>query len=185
MDISSEQAHDVRFRAAELEDIPALQTLIELSVRSLSREDYTERQIEAALRSAWGVDTQLIRDRSYFAGAHAGQLVACGGWSFRRTLFGSDAQHDREPETLDPACEAARVRAFFIHPDWARRGLARKLLERCESEARARGFRRAALVATLLGERLYRACGYISEGARSYPLPDDESILFVPMHKPL
>lgn len=176
---------DVAFRCAVLADVFALKELIELSARALSRDDYTPRQIEAALRSAWGVDTQLIRDQSYFVGEHAGQFVACGGWSFRRTLFGSDAQHDREPELLDPASDAARVRAFFVHPQWARRGLGRTLLALCESEARARGFRTAALVATLPGERLYRAHGYVSEGARSYPLPDGESILFVPMHKRL
>lgn len=183
--MSSEHDAEVTFRDAELDDVPALQQLIERSARALARDDYTERQIDAALRSAWGVDTQLIRDRTYFAGEHAGQLVACGGWSFRRTLFGGDAQHDRQPQALDPAHEAARVRAFFVHPDWARRGLGRRLLERCESEARSRGFHTAALLATLPGERLYRAYGYVSEGARSYPLPDGESILFVPMHKAL
>jgi GNAT superfamily N-acetyltransferase len=175
----------VEFRKARLSDVDGLKQLIEISARELSRQDYSTAQIDAALRSAWGVDTQLIRDQSYFVGEHAGRFVACGGWSWRKTLFGGDAQHDRQPESLDPACDAARVRAFFVHPDWSRRGLGRTLLELCEAEARARGFRTAQLVATLPGERLYRAYGYIGEGARSYPLPDSQTILFVPMHKPL
>jgi GNAT superfamily N-acetyltransferase len=176
-------AMDSEFREARLDDVPRLQALIEVSARALSRLDYSPAQIEAALRSAWGVDTQLIRDQSYFVAERAGELVACGGWSWRRTLFGGDGQQGREPEALDRACDAARVRAFFVHPDWARRGLGRLLLELCEREARERGFRSAQLVATLPGERLYRACGYVSEGARSYPLPDDQSIVFVPMRK--
>ncbi|HKU40167.1 MAG TPA: GNAT family N-acetyltransferase [Polyangiales bacterium] len=160
-----------------------MQALIERSARALSRDDYSDEQIEAALGGAWGVDSQLIRDRSYFIGEHAQRAVACGGWSWRKTLFGGDAQLGREPETLDPRQEAARIRAFFVDPEWARIGLGRVLLELCEREARAAGFSSAALVATLPGERLYAACGYQSEGARSYPLGEGKSIVFVPMRK--
>lgn len=175
----------VRFRVATLDDVPVLRGLIERSARALSRDDYTLEQIEAALGGAWGVDSQLIRDRSYYVGEHEQRAVACGGWSWRKTLFGGDAQLGREPETLDPRCEAARIRAFFVDPDWARLGLGRALLELCEREARASGYTSAALVATLPGERLYAACGYESEGARSYPLGNGSSIVFVPMRKSL
>ncbi len=173
----------VAFRTATLADVPALRGLIAESARALAASDYTERQIEAALASAWGVDTQLIHDGTYFAGESGGQLVACGGWSWRQTLFGGDAQAGRTPAALDPSRDAARVRAFFVHPLWSRRGLGRALLARCEEAARAAGFRAAELVATLPGERLYRAHGYVSQGARDYPLPDGQTITFVPMRK--
>ena len=125
-----------RFRTAAPADIPAIEHLISLSARGLSQGDYSDEQIDAALGSALGVDSQLISDRTYYVAEAADALVACGGWSWRKTLFGSD-QGDRQPEPLDPASEAARIRAFFVHPDWARRGLGRLLLARCESEARA------------------------------------------------
>lgn len=173
----------MHFRKATLADVPALRALIALSARALSSDDYTLEQIEAALGGAWGVDTQLIEDGCYFVAEHGGAPVVCGGWSWRKTLFGGDAQAGRQADALDPAHEAARIRAFFVHPDWARRGLGRQLLELCEREARAAGFKSAALVATLPGERLYRACGYASQGPRDYPLGEGRSIVFVPMHK--
>jgi GNAT superfamily N-acetyltransferase len=173
------------FRTATRQDVPGLRSLIELSARALSRDDYSSEQIEGALRGAWGVDTQLIDDGSYFVGEHERGMVACGGWSYRKTLFGGDAQLGREAETLDPARDAARIRAFFVHPDHARQGLGRALLDLCERAAIARGFRAAELVATAPGERLYRACGYASDGPRSYPLPDGNNIVFVPMRKSL
>jgi GNAT superfamily N-acetyltransferase len=176
-------ASQVEFRKALLADIPALRIVIALSARALSRGDYTESQIEAALRFAWGVDTQLIRDQTYFAGVCKGVIMACGGWSFRKTLFGSDDRKERDPEMLDPAHDGARIRAFFVHPQWARQGLGRQLLALCETEARARGFTKAQLIATLPGERFYGTEGYESEGARDYPMPDGESIQFVPMQK--
>jgi GNAT superfamily N-acetyltransferase len=174
---------DVAFRKAGLGDIPALRALIELSARALGRDDYSSEQIEAALAGAWGVDTQLIHDGCYFVGENAGVAVACGGWSWRKTLFGGDTQVGRQSEALDPAHDAARIRAFFVHPQWARRGLGRALLELCEREVRAAGFASAALVATLPGERLYRACGYTSEGQQRYPLGQGRDIVFVPMRK--
>lgn len=176
----------VQLRPATLADVPALRLLIAASVRGLSRADYSEAQIEAALRSAFGVDTQLIRDGTYFvAEATPAEPVACGGWSFRRTLYGGDDQPGREADALDPACEPARIRAFFVHPAWARRGLARAVLARCEDEARARGFTAAALLATLPGLPLYRALGYVAADPREYPLPDGGTITFVPMHRSL
>jgi GNAT superfamily N-acetyltransferase len=172
-----------RFRAASVEDIPAISRLIALSARSLSREDYSENQIEAALGTALGVDSLLIADATYFLAEVDGALVACGGWSRRKTLFGSDAECGRHPELLDPTRDAARIRAFFVHPDWARRGLGRTTLELCESEARRNGFTSAELMATLPGVRLYRSCGYASRAAIEHTLPGGMSIQFVPMRK--
>lgn len=170
-------------RLATLDDVPAITVVIALSARGLCVGDYTAAQVEAALGGAWGCDTQLIRDGTYFVFAEGARLVACGGWSWRRTLFGSDAQPGRVPESLDPERDAARIRAFFVHPDWGRRGLGRALLARCEAEATLHGFRAAELMATLPGVRLYRACGYVGEERVEYPLPGGEVIAFVPMRK--
>jgi N-acetylglutamate synthase-like GNAT family acetyltransferase len=171
-------------RPATISDIPALKELIAASARELARDDYSSEQIEAALGSAWGVDTQLIHDGTYFAVERPGDgIVACGGWSYRRTLFGSDAQTGREAAVLDPETEAARIRAFFVRPDWARRGVGKALLEKCEAEARRHGFKSATLVATLPGQRLYRKLGYIGETRTEYPLANGLSISFVPMTK--
>jgi GNAT superfamily N-acetyltransferase len=175
----------VRFRRAFVADVPAIEHLIALATRSLSRGDYSEAQIEAALGTALGVDSQLIRDGTYFLAEADGTLVACGGWSWRKTLFGSDGQSDRQPESLDPIRDAARIRAFFVHPDWARRGLGRATLELCEHEARGRGFTSAELMATLPGERLYRTCGYVSHDPIQHTLPGGLAIQFVPMRKHL
>jgi GNAT superfamily N-acetyltransferase len=172
-------------RTARLDDIPLLQRLIAASSRGLARADYSDAQIEAALLGAWAVDSQLIRDGTYFVIETNGEPVACGGWSYRRTLFGGDAQVEREPDVLNPAREAARIRAFFVRPDHARRGLGRALLERCEAEARAHGFHNAELMATLPGQRLYRALGYAGEEREAYPLSDGLTIDFVRMRKQL
>jgi GNAT superfamily N-acetyltransferase len=162
--------------------------LIALSARELCRADYTQAQVEAAIGTAWGVDTQLIRDRTYFvvsASAAPDEFLACGGWSKRRTLFGGDQHATREPELLDPQLEAARIRAFFVQPQAARRGIGRTLLAHCEHAAYAAGYRSAELVATLPGQRLYRAFGYSGETRVTYPLANGLSIDFVPMRKVL
>jgi GNAT superfamily N-acetyltransferase len=172
-----------QFRRASADDIPAIERLVALATRELSRDDYSEEQIAAALGAALGVDSQLISDGTYFVAEAAGQVVACGGWSWRKTLFGSDGQADRQPESLDPARDAARIRAFFVHPAWARQGLGRATLDLCEAEARARGFTSAELMATLPGERLYRSCGYLPSGALHHTLPGGVDIRFVPMRK--
>jgi GNAT superfamily N-acetyltransferase len=174
---------EVSIRPANLGDVSAIQALIAASSRALAAGDYTSEQIEAALLGAWGVDTELIRDGSYFVGEASGELVLCGGWSRRATSFGGDAYDRRESRLLDPAQEAARIRAFFVAPHWARRGLGKRLLTLCESEAMAAGFSAAELVATLPGERLYARYGYATAGRRSYTLPGGLSIEFVPMHK--
>jgi GNAT superfamily N-acetyltransferase len=175
----------VQIRKATLADVPSIQSLIATSARILGAADYTAGQIEAALLGVWGVDTELIRDSTYFVGDVEGQVVLCGGWSRRATLFGSDAYDQRESRLLDPQRDAARIRAFFVHPDWARRGLGSRLLALCEGEARAAGFLVAELVATFPGQRLYARHGYVATGRRSDALPGGLDIESVPMRKPL
>jgi len=173
-------------RKATPEDTPLLEQVIAESARKLGRPDYTDEQIEAALGSAFGVDSQLIRDGTYFVAESADDgIVGCGGWSWRKTLFGSDRQAGRQSEALDPRYEAARIRAFFVRPEWARRGIARALLEKCEEEARLRGFQSLELLATLPGHRLYQALGYTGEARVTYPLGNDVTIDFIPMMKKL
>lgn len=170
-------------RTATLADVAALQAVIAESARGLSGGDYTPEQIDAALQGAFGVDTELIRDRTYFVVEDDGTIVGCGGWSRRRTLFGGDAQGGRQSDLLDPARESARVRAFFVRPDWARRGIGRLLLEECERAARAAGFRAVELMATLPGRRLYAAFGYVGEERVTHITGSGVPIEFVPMQK--
>jgi ribosomal protein S18 acetylase RimI-like enzyme len=174
---------EVRIRRATVGDIPALEALIAASARGLSGADYAPEQVEGALRGAFGVDTQLIRDGSYFILEAAGRPAGCGGWSRRRTMFGSDARANRDAAELDPAVDAARIRAFFIHPEFARRGLGSLLLEHCEREAVAYGFRRFELMATLPGVRLYAQRGYSGAEPIDWPLENGLSIRFLPMSK--
>jgi GNAT superfamily N-acetyltransferase len=176
---------NLSIRPAVMADVPVIRRLIEESSRELSRDDYTPAQIDAALQSALGVDTQLIADGTYFVVESVGTVVACGGWSRRKTLFGSDARKDREPDLLDPARDAAKIRAFFVHPEWARKGIGRALLHRCEDEAKAAGFHSVELMATLPGRRLYAAFGYHARESIQHPLPGGITIEFVPMHKEL
>ena len=173
----------VRLRKATLADVPAIGPLIATSARILGASDYTGEQIEAALLGVWGVDTEIIRDGTYFVGEVDNELVLCGGWSRRATLFGGDAYDRRESRLLDLRTEAARIRAFFVHPNWARRGLGSRLLAFCEREARAAGFGVAELVATLPGERLYARHGYVATGRRSDTLPGSVSIDSVQMRR--
>ena len=172
-------------RKATLDDRSALQKLIAESARGLSRPHYTDAQVEVALGSAFGVDSELIRDGTYFVAEADGAIVGCGGWSRRATLFGSDAQPGRKSDLLDPVKDSARIRAFFVHPDWARRGIGRAILERCEAEAKANGFRTAELLATLPGHEFYRMLGYEGDERVEYVLRDETRIAFIPMKKSL
>jgi GNAT superfamily N-acetyltransferase len=177
---------DYLVRTATLDDEELLRNLIVRSIRELGLGDYTRAQIDAALQGAFGVDTALIRDGTYFvATTDTGQIVGCGGWSRRRTLFGSDARADRDESWLDPGSDAAKIRAFFVDPAHARRGLGRRILERSEAEAARAGFTKIELMATLPGVRLYAACGYRSGDAFDHPLADGLHIRFVPMIKHL
>lgn len=173
-------------RTATLEDRPAIAELIAASARGLGREDYTDRQIESAIETGvFGVDTELILDGTFFVVEAGGRLIGCGGWSRRRTLFGGDRFARREAEELDPRSEPAKIRAFFVHPEWSRRGIGRRILARCESEALAHGFRSLEMMATLPGVRLYRALGYVEEGRVQYEMDDGVRIELVPMRKAL
>src|SRR6202522_426497 len=166
----------ILLRKATHADIPMLEALIARSARGLSKEDYRPAQVEGALRGAFGVDTQLLTDGTYFIAEDDGQPVGCGGWSFRSTLFGGDARVDRDASLLDPATQAAKVRAFFVDPSAARRGIGSLLLERCEAEARSHAFPGAEPRATLPGVKLYAARGYRSTGRVSYDVGMGESI---------
>jgi N-acetylglutamate synthase-like GNAT family acetyltransferase len=176
---------DASFREARPSDVLAIAQLVEQSARALSRDDYSREQLDSAIGTALGVDSQLIRDRTYFVAEAVGRLIACGGWSWRKTLFGGDAKAGREPDALDPTRDAARIRAFFVHPDFARQGLGRSLLELCEGQIRAHGFTAVELMATLPGQRLYRAYGFEAMAPMDYPLQSGVVIRFVPMRKQL
>lgn len=174
---------NLNIRTAVSADIPALRTLIARSVRGLQARDYTPSQLESALRSVYGVDTQLIADATYFAAEVDGIMVACGGWSKRKTLFGADHCAGREDSLLDPRRDAAKIRAFFVDPDWARRGIGTKVLEACESAASAEGFTRFEMGATLTGVALYKARGYTAVENIVVPLENGESLPIVRMEK--
>jgi GNAT superfamily N-acetyltransferase len=185
-------AEHLRFslRVATEDDIPALRALVDASVRGLHVHDYTPAQIEGALGTALGVDTQLIRDRTFFianalADAAVGPMAmaGCGGWSNRRTLFGDDRGPGREPELLDPAADAARIRAIFVHPAYARQGLGSLILAHVEAEAVAAGFRRFEMGSTLTGVPLYRLRGYAEIGRIDVPLANGEVVTVVKMVK--
>jgi GNAT superfamily N-acetyltransferase len=176
-----------QLRKATLDDIPEIERLIARSARGLSAADYGPEQVEGALRGAFGVDTQLIRDGTYFAvEAEGGTLAGCGGWSYRRTLFGSDARGaERDATALDPRTEAARIRAFFVDPAHARRGVGTLLLEHCESQARAHGYTRAELMSTLPGLNLYGARGYVPGEKVNHPVGGGMLLPMVRMAKAL
>jgi GNAT superfamily N-acetyltransferase len=173
-------------RLAALEDVPTLQELIAESVRALSLPYYSEWEIDSALVHVFGVDRQLIHDATYFVAEIEGQIVGCGGWSKRKTLFGGDqAQSARVDELLNPEMDAARVRAFYVHPQWSRRGIGRQILKACEEAARESGFTMLELIATLPGEPLYSAQGYERIGPFEIPLPEGHSLPAFHMKKSL
>jgi GNAT superfamily N-acetyltransferase len=173
----------IQLRKATLADIPRLEALIARSARELSKQEYRPGQVEGALRGAFGVDTQLISDQTYFVAEEDGEIIACGGWSFRTTLFGGDSHTSRDASRLDPSTQAAKIRAFFVDPAKARRGIGTLLLERCENEVRRYGFTQVELMATLPGVKLYGARGYAAVGQVNYEVGDGETIEFVPMRK--
>jgi GNAT superfamily N-acetyltransferase len=190
----------IQLRQAVPADIPGLRALIDVSVRGLQAQDYTPAQIESALQTVYGVDSQLIADGTYFvaeAGPAGGRsvpseldngkavMVGCGGWSKRKTLYGGDQWTGREPALLDPLQDAAKIRAFFIHPAWARRGIGSMILEACERAALAAGFTRLEMGATLTGIPFYRAKGYVDLEDLEVPLANGESLPIVRMEKRL
>ena len=201
----------IRIRLAESRDIPRLRELIEASVRGLQAHDYSPTQLENALRTVYGVDTQLISDGTYFAAelkdeerkeaeqkneetcepaesSKPALLVGSGGWSKRKTLYGGDHWKEmlgagREDSLLDPAKDAAKIRAFFVHPDWARRGIGGMILTACEEAAQKAGFRRLEMGATLTGVPFYLAKGYAVVERTEVPLDNGPTLPIVRMGK--
>lgn len=161
-----------------------MQKLIAASARILSRQHYNDAQIEAAIAMVFGVDSNLIEDGTYFVAESAGTFVGCGGWSRRKNLFGGDQYSARDAGYIDPESAPARIRAFFIHPDHARKGVGRALLARCEEEARAHGYRALELMATLPGVEFYKSCGFSEHGTFDLDL-EGVKLELVPMRKTL
>ena len=172
----------ISVRIATKDDVPTLRALIDASVRGLQTRDYSAAEIERALATVYGVDTQLIADGTYYVAEESG-IVGCGGWSKRATLFGGDQYAGRVDALLDPKKDAAKIRAFFVHPDWARRGIGTKILDACESAARDAGFTRFEMGATLTGVPFYEARGYSPLDRITVPLPGGESMAVVRMEK--
>jgi GNAT superfamily N-acetyltransferase len=191
----------VRIRQAVAADVPVLRELIDASVRGLQTQDYDAAQIEGALRTVFGVDSQLIADGTFLVaeattadvaepvglqGAQTGVpvlLVGCGGWSKRKTLYGGDQFAGREDLLLDPARDAAKIRAFFVHPAWARRGVGTLILDACEAAARAAGFTRYEMGATLTGAKLFGVKGYVALRHIEIALVNGESLPVIHMEK--
>jgi N-acetylglutamate synthase-like GNAT family acetyltransferase len=180
---------NVHIRLATINDIAALQGLIRDSVSSLGAEYYSPRQIGRSLAHIFGVDTQLILDGTYFIAEVEGQVAGSGGWSKRKTLFGGDQAKAARGESLlnssdnstvdaslDPATDAARIRAFYVHPMWSRKGIASLILKSCEEAARNEGFRNIELAATLPGVPFYLARGYKKAEEILIQMEDDETL---------
>jgi GNAT superfamily N-acetyltransferase len=172
-------------RVATTEDVAEIRRLIDASVRGLQAEDYSAAQIDGALATVFTVDSQLIADRSYFvAFAESGELAGCGGWSFRKTLYGGDHQIEKiAPERLDPAVDAAKVRAIFVHPKFARMGLGSLILAAAENAATEHGFSRFEMGSTLTGVTLYSLKGYREVSRVLAPVGAGEEIEVVRMVK--
>jgi GNAT superfamily N-acetyltransferase len=173
----------LHLRPATLADIPALHDLIALSVRGLMSWAYSSSQLEQALGTWLGVDTQLVDDGTYFVVEEHEVLVGCGGWSKRKTPYGSDHRPGREDTLLDPAADAAKIRAFFVHPEWARRGIGRMILEACEHAALDAGFTQLEMGATLSGVPFYESQGYVGRERIDLPLKNGEALPIVKMTK--
>jgi len=176
---------EIAIRMATMQDVPALKELIPTSARELSKGYYTPQQAESAIKYIFGVDTQLIADKTYYIAEADGQVVGCGGWSKRKTLYGGDQMKTEQDPLLDPEQDAGRIRAFFIHPEWARKGIGRRIIEACEDAAKADGFTRMELGATLPGEPLYAAMGYEVTDRFDIPMGDGTALPAAHMKKQL
>ena len=174
----------IEYRLATESDIPSLEKLIPLSVRGLQGPFYSPAQMESALEAIFTVDSQLIRDRTYFVAVHDDRIVGCGGWSRRKSFAGGDKTKSGGPEPLlNPKVDPARVRAFFIHPEYARRGISSEIVRLSESALVAAGFSEAFIVATLPGEKLYERFGYSVVRQTEMILPDGKPLPVVEMAK--
>lgn len=180
---------EIRIRSASPADGDALRDLIENSVRKLQAGDYSKDQMDGALETVFGVDSQLVADGTYFVaearanGTESWAIAGCGGWSKRKTLFGGDAWTAREDALLDPRKDAAKIRAFFVHPNWARRGVGSKILAACEEAAKAAGFTRYEMGATLTGAKLFGARGYSEVERIEVPLKNGAMLPVIRMEK--
>ena len=170
-------------RLAREEDAPAIEALIHISCHALQKSHYSDGQITGATGSVFGVDYQLILDRTYFLVELKLKLVGCGGWSKRKTLFGSDAMKTGVDTELNPKCDSARIRAFFVHPEWARCGIGRQILQHCEEAIQDAGFRSVELVSTLTGVPFYAACNYSEHESFDIPLANGLRLPVVRMVK--
>jgi GNAT superfamily N-acetyltransferase len=169
-------------RLAVLEDVPVLKPLMEAAIGELLKPFLPAEQVAASF-AVMGLDTQLIKDRTYFVIETESRIAGCGGWSRRATLFGGDHSGGRDAALLDPAKDAARVRAMYTHPDFTRRGIGRLVLELCETAAARDGFRRVELAATMAGVPLYRACGYTDIEAFESDTPSGVKVPLIRMGK--
>ena len=176
-------ADAVSLRLATHDDIPALSRLIVDSARELSRGFYTHAETESAIHYVFGVDSALIQDGTYLVAMLEGRLAGCGGWSKRNTLYGGDQRPMGEAQLLDPATDPARIRAFFVAPTAARRGVGRALLAECARSAARAGFRSLTLMATLPGVPFYAALGFHEDEPVVDVLPDGTPLAFVRMSK--
>jgi GNAT superfamily N-acetyltransferase len=179
----TDPVHELSLRHATPKDVPRLETLIAESVRALSAGYYSARQVESALRFVFGVDTQLIADRTYYVIEGSTGFAACGGWSKRRTLYGGDLHKSERDPLVDPRTSPARIRAFFVHPSWARRGLARRLYAACRNAAEAAGFTAFELGATLPGVPLYTRLGFKPVERIDEAMPDGVALPIVRMRR--
>lgn len=160
-----------------------LTELIAASVRGLQTAEYSTSQIEAAIGTIYGTDRRMIGDGTFFVVEHGSQIVGCGGWSRRRTAFGSDDSPVKDDSPLDPQIDPAKIRGFFVHPDWARRGIGTRILLACEEAARKGGFARLELVSTLTGVALYSRHGYVETERVTLTLPNGQPYGAVRMQK--
>lgn len=173
------------FRLATKNDVGVLNELITSSARTLSKSDYSQEEIEAAIKYVFGVDTELVEDQTYYVIEKDGTYIACGGWSKRETMLGGNQFQDRKSGLLNPEKDAAKIRAFFVNPNYARQGFGARLLKHCEQMALEHGFTRTEMMATLPGVRLYEACGYTVTQEKSLLLPNGVSLKFKQMSKNL
>lgn len=172
-------------RLAISTDIPALNALVDASIRGLGAQDYNPQQVESSMKYLFGIDSQIVEDGTYFVVEAENQIVGCGGWSRRKTPFGGDQAIDIHDDDLrDPATDPAIIRAFFVHPQWARQGIGGLLLDLCENAARQEGYHRFELVATLTGRKLYTVWGYQAQEEFDIRLPDGVALKAIRMEKP-
>lgn len=170
-------------RLAKLSDVSAIERLIPLSVRVLQANYYTPQQMDGALGTVFATDSQLIRDKTYFVTHKDGEIIGCGGWSRRRTLFGGDRAKVEEDALLNPETDSARIRAFFVHPDFARRGIGSAIMSLCEEAIVASRFKHVRIVATLPGEPFYAKFGYIVSRRYEILLDNGKTLPVVDMER--